>query len=185
MAQCFLKAQKSSCQHKRQQHQLNHLFSFGVDMGTDDDQSIRVQISSMKVQLDAMNKSIEDIKNNVSTIAKLDKSISEVVIKNSYAVQEIIELKDDIKIERKKREESDGVISAVAADTAENINKAKGAAWAFGMVFGTIQVLVVSSVVWVFSTTQENLVVNRLQQESLNRMESQVKELQSITKGIK
>jgi hypothetical protein len=154
-------------------------------MGNEDDQSIRIQISSMKVQLDAMNRSIDDIKNNVSHIAKLDKSISEVVIKNSYAVQEIASLKDDIKIERMKREDSDGVISAVAADTAENINKAKGAAWAFGMVFGTIQVLVVASVVWVFSNTQESLVVNRIQQDNLNRLESQVKELQSITKGMK
>ena len=154
-------------------------------MGTDDDQSIRVQISSMKVQLDTMNKSIEDIKNNVSTIAKLDKSISEVVIKNSYAVQEIIELKDELKHERKKREDADDAIAAIAADTAENINKAKGAAWAFGMVFGTIQIMVVASVVWVFSSTQENLVVNRLQQEGLIRLESQVKELQSLTKGIK
>lgn len=154
-------------------------------MGNEDDQSIRVQISSMKVQLDAMNRSIDDIKNNVSHIAKLDKSISEVVIKNSYAVQEIASLKDDIKTERIKREDSDGVISAVAADTAENINKAKGAAWAFGMVFGTIQVLVVASVVWVFSNTQESLVINRLQQDNLNRLESQVKELQTITKGMK
>lgn len=136
------------------------------------------QLARLEIQMTSLAEKVEDIKVNVTQIAKLDKTIAEVVIHNGHARENIDQLWKQIADNRAKYEQATAKISQVEKATDEAINKAKGAGWALGIVFGTVQVLVISSMAWVFSNVQESLVVNRLQAEAITRIEAQLKEMQ-------
>lgn len=146
--------------------------------------SLSSQMARLEIQMTSLAEKVEDIKVNVTQIAKLDKTIAEVVIHNGHARENIDQLWKQISDNRAKYEQAMTKISAVEKNTDEAINKAKGAGWALGIVFGTVQVLVISSMAWVFSNVQESLVINRLQSDSIQRLESQIKDI-SQTRSTK
>ena len=139
--------------------------------------SLSSQMARLEIQMTSLSEKVEDIKVNVTQIAKLDKTIAEVVIHNGHARKNIDQLWKQISDNRAKYEQAMTKISGVEKNTDEAINKAKGAGWALGIVFGTVQVLVISSMAWVFSNVQESLVINRLQSDSIQRIEMQMKDL--------
>lgn len=139
--------------------------------------SLSSQMARLEIQMTSLSEKVEDIKVNVTQIAKLDKTIAEVVIHNGHARENIDQLWKQISDNRAKYEQAMTKISGVEKNTDEAINKAKGAGWALGIVFGTVQVLVISSMAWVFSNVQESLVINRLQSDSIQRIEMQMKDL--------
>jgi regulator of replication initiation timing len=139
--------------------------------------SLSSQMARLEIQMNSLSEKVEDIKVNVTQIAKLDKTIAEVVIHNGHARENIDQLWKQISDNRAKYEQAITKISAVESTTNEAINKAKGAGWALGIVFGTVQVLVISSMAWVFTNVQESLVINRLQQESITRIETQIRDI--------
>jgi len=139
--------------------------------------SVAAQLARMEIQMTSLAEKVEDIKINVTQIAKLDKTIAEVVIHNGHARENIDQLWKQVAESRTKYELANARINTVEANTNEAINKAKGAGWALGIVFGAVQVLVISSMAWVFTNVQEALVINRLQQEALTRVEMQVKDI--------
>ena len=138
--------------------------------------SLSSQMARLEIQMTSLSEKVEDIKVNVTQIAKLDKTIAEVVIHNGHARENIDQLWKQISDNRAKYEQAMTKIGAVEKNTDEAINKAKGAGWALGIVFGTVQVLVVASMAWVFSNVQESLVINRLQSDSIQRLELQIKD---------
>ena len=138
--------------------------------------SLSSQMARLEIQMTSLSEKVEDIKVNVTQIAKLDKTIAEVVIHNGHARENIDQLWKQISDNRAKYEQAMTKIGTVEKNTDEAINKAKGAGWALGIVFGTVQVLVVASMVWVFSNVQESLVINRLQSDSIQRLESEIKD---------
>ena len=138
--------------------------------------SLSSQMARLEIQMTSLAEKVEDIKINVTQIAKLDKTIAEVVIHNGHARENIDQLWKQISDNRAKYEQAMTKISGVEKNTDEAINKAKGAGWALGIVFGTVQVLVVASMAWVFSNVQESLVINRLQTDSIQRLEAQIKD---------
>lgn len=142
--------------------------------------SLSSQMARLEIQMTSLSEKVEDIKVNVTQIAKLDKTIAEVVIHNGHARENIDQLWKQISDNRAKYEQAMTKIGAVEKNTDEAINKAKGAGWALGIVFGTVQVLVVASMAWVFSNVQESLVINRLQSDSIQRLESQLKDFSQI-----
>lgn len=146
--------------------------------------SLSSQMARLEIQMTSLAEKVEDIKVNVTQIAKLDKTIAEVVIHNGHARENIDQLWKQISDNRAKYEQAMTKISSVEKNTDEAINKAKGAGWALGIVFGTVQVLVISSMAWVFSNVQESLVINRLQSDSIQRLESQIKDI-SQTRSAK
>jgi len=139
--------------------------------------SVAAQLARMEIQMTSLAEKVEDIKVNVTQIAKLDKTIAEVVIHNGHARENIDQLWKQVAENRTKYELAIARINTVEANINEAINKAKGAGWALGIVFGAVQVLVISSMAWVFTNVQEALVINRLQQESITRIETQVKDI--------
>ena len=139
--------------------------------------SVAAQLARMEIQMTSLAEKVEDIKINVTQIAKLDKTIAEVVIHNGHARENIDQLWKQVAENRTKYELANARINTVESNTNEAINKAKGAGWALGIVFGAVQVLVISSMAWVFTNVQEALVINRLQQEALTRVEMQVKDI--------
>lgn len=139
--------------------------------------SVAAQLARMEIQMTSLAEKVEDIKVNVTQIAKLDKTIAEVVIHNGHARENIDQLWKQVAESRTKYELAIARINTVEANTNEAINKAKGAGWALGIVFGAVQVMVISSMAWVFTNVQEALVINRLQQESIARVEAQVKDI--------
>ena len=139
--------------------------------------SLSSQMARLEIQMTSLSEKVEDIKVNVTQIAKLDKTIAEVVIHNGHARENIDQLWKQISDNRAKYEQAMTKISGIEKNTDEAINKAKGAGWALGIVFGTVQVLVIASMAWVFSNVQESLVVNRLQSDSIQRIEMQMKDL--------
>ena len=139
--------------------------------------SVAAQLARMEIQMTSLAEKVEDIKVNVTQIAKLDKTIAEVVIHNGHARENIDQLWKQVAESRQKHELAITRIADVEKKTDEAINKAKGAGWVIGIVFGTVQVLVVSSMAWVFTNVQESLVINRLQNESISRIEAQIKEV--------
>ena len=138
--------------------------------------SLSSQMARLEIQMTSLAEKVEDIKINVTQIAKLDKTIAEVVIHNGHARENIDQLWKQISDNRAKYEQAMTKISGVEKNTDEAINKAKGAGWALGIVFGTVQVLVVASMAWGFSNVQESLVINRLQTDSIQRLEAQIKD---------
>lgn len=142
-----------------------------------EDMSTQTQLARLEIQIKTLIETVADIKTNVTQIAKLDKTIAEVVIHGDNARENIDQLWKAISDNRTKYESLNTRINAVESATNEAINKAKGAGWALGIVFGTVQVLVISSMAWVFTNVQESLVINRLQQESIARIETQLKEI--------
>lgn len=139
--------------------------------------SVAAQLARMEIQMTNLAEKVEDIKVNVTQIAKLDKTIAEVVIHNGHARENIDQLWKQVAESRTKYELAIARINTVEENTNEAINKAKGAGWALGIVFGAVQVMVISSMAWVFTNVQEALVINRLQQESIARVEAQVKDI--------
>lgn len=139
--------------------------------------STQTQLARLEIQIKTLIDQVTDIKTNVTQIAKLDKTIAEVVIHGENSRENIDQLWKAISDSRTKYESLNTRINAVESTTNEAINKAKGAGWALGIVFGTVQVLVISSMAWVFTNVQEALVINRLQQESITRIELQIKEI--------
>lgn len=135
------------------------------------------QMSRLETQIAALTEKVEDIKNSVTQIAKLDKTIAEVVIHNGHARENIDSLWRQIEETKTRVEQANSRITGVENNTNENINKAKGAGWAFGIMFGVIQVLVVASVAWVFSNVSEGVISNRVQSEQIQRLDIAVKEL--------
>lgn len=155
-----------------------------TNMGTENNANeIHAQMSRLETQIAALTDKVEDIKTSVTQIAKLDKTIAEVVIHNSHARENIETLWRQVEEIKNRVEHTNTRITTVENDTNENINKAKGAGWAFGIMFGVIQVLVVASVVWVFTNVQEGIIANRLQNDQLQRLDVTVKEL--VVRGIK
>lgn len=147
-------------------------------MGTENNSNeMHAQMSRLETQIASLTEKVEDIKVNVTQIAKLDKTIAEVVIHNSHARENIETLWRQVEEIKNRVEHTNSRINAVETETNENINKAKGAGWAFGIMFGVIQVLVVSSVIWVFSNVQESMIANRLQNDQIQRLDITVKEL--------
>jgi len=146
-------------------------------MGTEASNEIHAQMSRLETQIASLTEKVEDIKVNVTQIAKLDKTIAEVVIHNSHARENIETLWRQVEEIKNRVEHTNSRITTVETETNENINKAKGAGWAFGIMFGVIQVLVVSSVIWVFSNVQESMIANRLQNDQIQRLDITVKEL--------
>ena len=139
--------------------------------------STQTQLARLEIQIKTLIDQVTDIKTNVTQIAKLDKTIAEVVIHGENSRENIDQLWKAISDSRTKYESLNSRINTVEANTNEAINKAKGAGWALGIVFGAVQVLVISSMAWVFTNVQEALVINRLQQESIARVEAQVKDI--------
>ena len=135
------------------------------------------QMSRLETQIAALTEKVEDIKNSVTQIAKLDKTIAEVVIHNEHSRENIDSLWRQIEETKTRVEQANSRITSVETNTNENINKAKGAGWAFGIMFGVIQVLVVASVAWVFSNVSEGVISNRVQSEQIQRLDIAVKEL--------
>lgn len=155
-----------------------------TNMGTENNANeIHAQMSRLETQIAALTDKVEDIKTSVTQIAKLDKTIAEVVIHNSHARENIETLWRQVEEIKNRVEHTNTRITTVENDTNENINKAKGAGWAFGIMFGVIQVLVVASVVWVFTNVQEGIIANRLQNDQLQRLDVTVKEL--VVRGVK
>jgi len=155
-----------------------------ANMGTENNANeIHAQMSRLETQIAALTDKVEDIKTSVTQIAKLDKTIAEVVIHNSHARENIETLWRQVEEIKNRVEHTNTRITTVENDTNENINKAKGAGWAFGIMFGVIQVLVVASVVWVFTNVQEGIIANRLQNDQLQRLDVTVKEL--VVRGVK
>lgn len=155
-----------------------------TNMGTENNANeIHAQMSRLETQIAALTDKVEDIKTSVTQIAKLDKTIAEVVIHNSHARENIETLWRQVEEIKNRVEHTNTRITTVENDTSENINKAKGAGWAFGIMFGVIQVLVVASVVWVFTNVQEGIIANRLQNDQLQRLDVTVKEL--VVRGVK
>jgi predicted RNase H-like nuclease (RuvC/YqgF family) len=153
-------------------------------MGTENNSNeMHAQMSRLETQLVSLTEKVEDIKVSVTQIAKLDKTIAEVVIHNSHARENIETLWRQVEEIKNRVEHTNTRITTVETETNENINKAKGAGWAFGIMFGVIQVLVVASVVWVFSNVQEGIIANRLQNDQLQRLDVTVKEL--VIRGSK
>ncbi len=142
-----------------------------------EDMSTQTQLARLEIQIKTLIDQVTDIKTNVTQIAKLDKTIAEVVIHGENSRENIDQLWKAIADSRTKYESLNSRINTVEANTNEAINKAKGAGWALGIVFGAVQVLVISSMAWVFTNVQEALVINRLQQESITRVEAQVKDI--------
>jgi regulator of replication initiation timing len=142
-----------------------------------EDMSTQTQLARLEIQIKTLIDQVTDIKTNVTQIAKLDKTIAEVVIHGENSRENIDQLWKAISDSRTKYESLNSRINTVEANTNEAINKAKGAGWALGIVFGAVQVLVISSMAWVFTNVQEALVINRLQQESIARVEAQVKDI--------
>ena len=142
-----------------------------------DDLGTNAQLARLEIQIKLLIEQVAEIKTNVTQIAKLDKTIAEVVIHSDNSRQSIDHLWKAIRDNQTRYEQSTDRIADVENKTNEAINKAKGAGWVIGIVFGTVQVLVVSSMAWVFTNVQESLVINRLQSESISRMESQIKEV--------
>lgn len=145
-----------------------------------EDMSTQTQLARLEIQIKTLIEQVADIKTNVTQIAKLDKTIAEVVIHGDNARENIDQLWKQIGDNRTKYDSAMAKIGEVEKNTDEAINKAKGAGWALGIVFGTVQVLVVASMAWVFTNVQESLVINRLQGDSIMRLESQIKELSQI-----
>jgi len=139
--------------------------------------STQTQLARLEIQIKTLIDQVADIKTNVTQIAKLDKTIAEVVIHGENSRENIDQLWKAISDSRTKYESLNSRINTVDANTNEAINKAKGAGWALGIVFGAVQVLVISSMAWVFTNVQEALTINRLQQDSIVRIESQVKDI--------
>jgi len=153
-------------------------------MGTENSSNeIHAQMSRLETQLVSLTEKVEDIKVSVTQIAKLDKTIAEVVIHNGHARENIETLWRQVEEIKNRVEHTNTRITTVETETNENINKAKGAGWAFGIMFGVIQVLVVASVVWVFSNVQEGIIANRIQNDQLQRLDVTVKEL--VIRGAK
>jgi len=142
-----------------------------------EDMSTQTQLARLEIQIKTLIDQVADIKTNVTQIAKLDKTIAEVVIHGENSRENIDQLWKAISDSRTKYESLNSRINTVDANTNEAINKAKGAGWALGIVFGAVQVLVISSMAWVFTNVQEALTINRLQQDSIVRIESQVKDI--------
>lgn len=142
-----------------------------------DDLGTNAQLARLEIQIKLLIEQVAEIKTNVTQIAKLDKTIAEVVIHSDNSRQSIDHLWKAIRDNQTRYEQSVDRIAEVESKTNEAINKAKGASWVIGIVFGTVQVLVISSMAWVFTNVQESLVINRLQSESISRMESQIKEV--------
>lgn len=145
-----------------------------------EDMSTQTQLARLEIQIKTLIEQVADIKMNVTQIAKLDKTIAEVVIHGDNARENIDQLWKQIADNRTKYDSAMAKIGEVEKNTDEAINKAKGAGWALGIVFGTVQVLVIASMAWVFTNVQESLVINRLQGDSIMRLESQVKELSQV-----
>ncbi len=135
------------------------------------------QMSRLETQIAALTENVEDIKNSVTQIAKLDKTIAEVVIHNEHSRENIDSLWRQIEETKTRVEQANSRITSVETNTNENINKAKGAGWAFGIMFCVIQVLVVASVAWVFSNVSEGVISNHVQSEQIQRLDIAVKEL--------
>ncbi|WP_396189824.1 hypothetical protein [Flavobacterium sp.] len=135
------------------------------------------QMSRLETQIAALTEKVEDIKNSVTQIAKLDKTIAEVVIHNGHARENIDSLWKQIEETKARVEHANTRITTVENTTNESINKAKGAGWAFGIMFGVIQVIVMGSVAWVFTNVQESMISNRLQNDQIQRLDVTVKEL--------
>lgn len=135
------------------------------------------QMSRLETQIAALTEKVEDIKTSVTQIAKLDKTIAEVVIHNGHARENIETLWRKVEEIKNRVEHTNTRITTVETDTNEHINKSKGAGWAFGIMFGVIQVVVLCSVAWVFTNVQESMIANRLQNDQIQRMDVTVKEL--------
>ena len=135
------------------------------------------EMSRLETQIAALTEKVEDIKTSVTQIAKLDKTIAEVVIHNGNARENIETLWRKVEEIKNRVEHTNTRITTVETDTNEHINKSKGAGWAFGIMFGVIQVLVVASVAWVFSNVSESIISNRVQSEQIQHLDIAVKEL--------
>lgn len=149
-----------------------------------EDMSTQTQLARLEIQMDTLIEQVADIKTNMAQIAKLDKTIAEEMIHGEKSRENIEQLWKAVADSRTKHEALNGRINIIEATTNEALNKARGAGWALGLVFGAVQVLVISSMTWVFTNVQEALVINRLQQESITRIESQVKDL-TLQRGQK
>jgi DNA repair exonuclease SbcCD ATPase subunit len=148
-----------------------------------DDIDTRAQLARLEIKISTLIDQVAEIKTNVTQIAKLDKTIAEVVVHNSHARENIDSLWKQIEETKSRVEHANNRITGVETDTNENINKAKGAGWAFGTMFGVVQVLVVGAMAWVFTNTQESIVANRVQNEQIQRLDIAVKEL--VIRGSK
>lgn len=138
-----------------------------------DDHTVAIELAQLKEQMKAIGGNVSDIKDALSALTSLDKTIAEVVIHHkqtqdnvqllwkrhdeSQAWQlaherEVAVVRKDISasMERIRDEVSDDILTT-DRKVETWINQAKGASWAAGIILGVVQIVVIAGITWTFT----------------------------------
>jgi hypothetical protein len=161
------------------------------------DNDIAVEIAQLREQVKGVDNNISEIRSTLSSLINLDKTIVELTVysrQTQESMKTLWERQDEL---RKWQAEHDTHSSTVKASIQKEletsfgncqkellatdkkvdawINSARGAAWALGIVMGVIQLVVITSVGWVFSNVTTIREASQLQAYKIEQLTLKVK----------
>lgn len=150
------------------------------------DNNLAVELAQLREQMKGIAVSVESIKESVSQIMTMDKSIAELLIHTEQVKKEagmlwdrVDELKQwDIKHDHEsglKQAEVNVQISLVDSKIEAVVNKGRGALWIGSMLFIVVQGLIVGSISWIFTNTSDTISNNKVITYRLEQLEKAVK----------
>lgn len=133
-------------------------------------------IEGLRQQLGHVMDVLGDIKNDLKQVVQLDKEVSEIKIKQG-GIQKNVELLWSRHDQSKDREERiKESIGSVRNSHDEFKHTFNGGMKVFLGVFSIFQTLTIGSVIWIFNHITESDTTNRLHEQRIVQLESQLKE---------
>ena len=123
------------------------------------------QIAKIQQQLVHILESISDVKKTLNTLTTIEKTVSELQIHTVSHKSEIEILRGYIDKTKETTVLTNEKVNGI-------LDKAKGAMWVFGTCFGIFQSIIIISLVWAVTSIFDATLVNKLQQQRIEVIES-------------
>ena len=142
-----------------------------------EDQDVAVAIAQMREQMNGVMGTLEEIKESMAQLISIDRTVAELLIHKDSAKRDIEMLwtrLDDAKVRDDKLKER---IDIVDREHEKFVNTFNGGMRVFLTIAGILQASVIGAVIWAFTHIGDADTLNRVQEQRIQVLEQQVRDL--------
>lgn len=144
-----------------------------------------VELAQLREQLNSIGATVDEIKQNVSQIMTLDRTIAEMGVRNEQSQREIATIWNRLdnhkswtehhdKESMEVRSKIDTSIRDVDSKFEAVVNKGRGAFWLAGIVISIVQVVMTTAIIWTFTHVSDADSLNRVQEYRIEQLEKKL-----------
>lgn len=135
-----------------------------------------VAIEALRQQMGQVMGTLDEIKQTLGQLVQIDRSVAELIIHKDSARRDITLLWERHDEGKTRDDELKDKIGDVKRDHEAFVNTFNGGMKVFLAIIGIFQATMLGGVIWVFSQVNDGITVNRLQEQRIQSLESQLRE---------